>query len=153
VSPLVSADGLGAWRAFLTAHARVVRLIEVELAESAALPYLWYDVLVAVAEAPGRELRMGDLARALLLTRSNSTRLVDKVEAAGLVRRESAASDGRGTVATLTPAGLRALRRAWPVYARGIRSHFLEHLSKAEMRLLREALGRIEAAASNRLRE
>lgn len=150
MAPLVAPDGLNAWRAFLGAHARVVRLIEQELAGSGQLPYLWYDVLVAIVEAPGRELRMRDLADALLLTRSNSTRLVDKVEAAGLVRRFPSESDRRGAVAKLTPAGLRALRSAWPIYARGIREHFLAHLSQAEVATLQRSLSRVQLAADQR---
>lgn len=90
-----------------------------------------------------------DLANAMLLTRSNSTRLVDMIEAAGLVARVRTPADRRGAMATLTPVGLRALRLAWPVYARGIREHFLAYLDRAELTVLRNSLNRVHEGAEN----
>ena len=140
-------DRLGAWRALLNAHAAVTGRIEADLAAAGRLPLHWYDVLVALREAPGERRRLHDLARAVTLSRSGLTRLVDRLEAAGLLRRERAAIDRRGAYAVLTEAGLAALDAAWPVYAAGIRAHWAAHLSPAEARTLRAALERIDAAA------
>jgi DNA-binding MarR family transcriptional regulator len=134
---------LAAWRSFITAHARLVDLIDKELVAAGCVPLHWYDVLIELAEAPERRLRMADLARKVVLSRSGLTRLVDKLEAAGLLARESTPTDGRGAFAVLTEDGMAALRKAWPVYARGIKTHFAQHLSDEEARLYRESLERM----------
>ncbi len=86
---------------------------------------------------------MSELARKVVLSRSGLTRLVDKLEVAGLLTRESTPADGRGAFAALTDEGMAALRQAWPVYARSILKHFAQHLSDEEARIYQESLGRI----------
>jgi len=134
---------LAAWRNFITAHARLIDRIDRELADAGCVPLHWYDVLIELAEAPERRLRLSDLARKVVLSRSGLTRLVDKLEAAGLLTREAAPTDGRGAFAVLTEEGRAALRRAWPVYARGIQEHFAQHLSDEEALVFRESLARM----------
>jgi DNA-binding MarR family transcriptional regulator len=143
----VASPGLHAWRSFLRAHVAVISAIERELKRQGLIPLIWYDVLVAISSAPGRKIRMSSLARELVLTRSGATRLVDKLEAAKLVQRESAIEDGRGAVATLTPAGREALRAAWPIYARGINQLFLSHLSARDVNTFARVFDRVRQAA------
>lgn len=84
------------WRLFLTAQVRLLDGIEQEL-KQAELPSLeWYDVLFALKEAPKHCLRLSELAEAVLLSRSNLTRLVDRLESAGLLKRENCPTDRRG---------------------------------------------------------
>ena len=90
---------------------------------------------------------MSALADELVLTRSNATRLVDRLEKAKLVGREVADEDRRGTFAVLTPAGREALRRAWPGYARGINQLFLSRFSASEVETIGAAFGRVPKAA------
>ena len=139
----LSAAEVTAWRNFLGAHASIVQRIELDLEERGLLSLEWYDVLVAILLEPNRRLRMRDIASRLLLTRSNATRLVDRLEAIGLIGRERLNEDRRGTEAVLTPAGRRALRRAWPVYARGIRRYFLETLSDDELKTVSRVMQRL----------
>jgi DNA-binding MarR family transcriptional regulator len=139
-------ERLAAWRAFLTAHAVVVDAIDREMVAAGVVPLTWYDVLVELAEAPDHRLRLHELADRVVLSRSGLTRLVDRLETAGLVRRESAATDRRGAYAVLTDAGAAAHRRAWPVYAAGIAAHFARHLEASEAMTLRQALERLLAA-------
>ena len=134
---------IGTWRSFLRAHAEVLRELERELAAQAGLPLSWYDVLLQLAEAPRRRLRMADLAERVLLSRSGLTRLVDRLEADELVRRERSRDDARGTYTVLTAAGLDRLRAAAPVHLAGIERHFLAHFDDAELRQLGELLGRL----------
>lgn len=143
----MAVPGLQAWRGFLRAHAAVISAIELDLERQRLIPLIWYDVLVAISSAPGRKIRMSRLASELVLTRSGATRLVDKLEAAGLVQRESAVEDGRGAVATLTVAGRQALRAAWPVYARGINQLFLSQLSAREVKSFARVFDRVRLAA------
>jgi DNA-binding MarR family transcriptional regulator len=69
-----------------------------------------------------RDLPMGELAERVVLSRTGMTRLVDRIERAGLLRRERATDDRRGAYAVLTDAGVETLRKMWPVYARDRRS-------------------------------
>ena len=137
---------MAAWRAFLAAHAAVLRPLERELEAACGLPLTWYDVLVQLAAAPGGRLRMQQLARAVLLSKSRITRLVDSMETAGLVAREICPDDKRGAEVILRPAGRQRLRDAAPVHLRGIARHFSGHLSAEEAACLASALGRIAAA-------
>lgn len=134
---------LTAWRAFVNAHATAIDRIERDLADAGQISLTWYDVLVALWEAPEHRLRLNELARAIVLSRSGLTRLVDRLEAAGLLRREPCPGDRRGAYAVLTPAGREAQLAAWPVYARGIEAHFARHLSDAEAASMATALGRV----------
>ncbi|HZO29114.1 MAG TPA: MarR family transcriptional regulator [Chloroflexota bacterium] len=142
-----SPDGFLAWRAFLRAHAAAVGRIEREMAASEPeLPLTWYDVLVALVGATERRLRLRELANEVLLSRSGLTRLVDRLETAGLLRREPDPTDRRGAFAVLTDAGYEALRRTWPLYARGIQEQFARHLEGDEAAILARALQRVADA-------
>lgn len=143
-----SPDGLLAWRGLLRAHAAAISRIERDLATAGPeLPLTWYDVLVSLVGAPDRRLRLRELANEVLLSRSGLTRLVDRLEAAGLLRREPDPTDRRGAYAVMTDAGYEALRRTWPRYARGIQEHFARYLEPDEAAVLARALQRIADAA------
>ncbi|MGN6608692.1 MAG: MarR family winged helix-turn-helix transcriptional regulator [Jatrophihabitans sp.] len=131
------------WRRFLHAHAVVVRALEQDLAASADLPLGWYDVLLQLAEAPGRRLRMAELADRVLLSRSGLTRLVDRLAADGLVRREPSPDDARGTFTVLTAAGVERLRRAVPPHLASVQQHFLGHFDDDDLRRLDDLLRRV----------
>jgi DNA-binding MarR family transcriptional regulator len=140
-------EQLRVWRSFITAHAAVIRQIERDLAAARAIPLTWYDVLIELYEAPGRRMRLYELADAVVLSRSGLTRLVDRLEQAGLLTRELATIDRRGAFAVLTESGIAAMRQAWPIYARGIQDAFARHLTQAEQATMAAALERIVAAA------
>ncbi len=143
-------DRLTAWRMLLEAHASLTEALETELQADCGIPLAWYDVLVQLSEAEAGRLRMQDLARSVLLSKSGLTRLVDRMEQAGLVQREPSQTDRRSTWATLTPPGRATLRRAAPGHLAGIQRHFAAYLSDEEVRVIREALGRILAAIPRR---
>lgn len=131
-----------AWRTFLEAHAAVVRQLNDELEESAGIPLSWYDLLVQLQEAGG-VLRMHRLAESLLISRSATTRFVDRLEGRGLIRREVCPEDRRGMNVVLTAEGLDALREATPGHLDGVARLFTNHLSKAEAAQITEILGRV----------
>jgi DNA-binding MarR family transcriptional regulator len=134
-------EQLAAWRSFLRAHATVTRALETELVAEQRLSLAAYDVLVQLAEAPGRKLRMTELADAVLLSRSGVTRLVDRLERVGLVRRSRVADDGRGVAAELTDTGLARLRTAARTHLAGVVRHFVDPLEPADLAAL-ERIGR-----------
>jgi DNA-binding MarR family transcriptional regulator len=148
MSARVPEPHLSAWRALLNAHATVVGRIEQALANAGLPPLAWYDVLWAVRRAPGRQVRMAELADGLTLSRGGATKLVDRLESAGLLRRERAQDDGRGFYAALTDAGEEMLRRMWPVYARILRETFVDTLSNEEAAVISAALARAKDAAA-----
>jgi DNA-binding MarR family transcriptional regulator len=147
-TPPLRPDGwrIAVWRAFLRAHAAVIRELEQELASEAQLPLSTYDVLLQLVEAPGHRLRMAELADRVLLSRSGLTRLIDRLQAEGLVRREPSPDDARGTFTVLTAEGRSRLRAAAPVHLAGIRTHWLAHFSDDELRELAALLGRVAPA-------
>jgi DNA-binding MarR family transcriptional regulator len=142
----IETSRMAAWRGFLTAHARVVARLERELAEEADLPLTWYEVLLLLREAPEGRLRMHELADSRLLSRSAATRLVDRIEAAGLVTRTASEDDRRGTFVELTSEGLATLRRAAPIHLRGIDQHFTSHLGGQDAATLSELMAKVADA-------
>ncbi len=136
-----------AWRALITAYAAAVEGIERGLLEAGLPPLSWYDVLLELSAVPGCRLRMHELASAVVLSRSGLTRLVDRLEKAGLLRRAPDPADGRGSFAVLTDEGAGMRKRMWPVYAKGIAEHFGAYVSDEEAEVLSRALGRVRAAA------
>ena len=134
---------MAAWRSFLAAHRRVIDELSAELREVEDLPLPWYDVLVQLSEAPERSLRMLELADAVMLSKSGLSRLVDRMEEAGLVRRESCPGDARGVMAALTDAGWQRLEEAAPTHVRGVRRCFVDLLAPDETAVLARSLGRV----------
>ncbi|HEY3631769.1 MAG TPA: MarR family transcriptional regulator [Jatrophihabitantaceae bacterium] len=135
---------VAAWRAFLRAHASVLRKLERDLVNEAGMPLGWYDVLVQLAEAPERRLRMADLADKVLLSRSGLTRLVDRLQSEGLVTREPYPGDARGLYTVLTQAGFEKLRAAAPTHLAGVHAYWLSRFSDRELHDLHMLLGRLD---------
>ena len=143
---------LDAWRAFLNAHAALTRRVEDALASAGLPPLAWYDVLWPLYRSRERTLRMGELAASVVtISRSGLTRLVDRIEAAGLLQRQASANDRRGTEVVLTKEGAAMLRRMWPVYAAEIQRSFVDVLSEEEAVAVRDALSRVHARARERV--
>ncbi len=142
-----------AWRSLLEAHARLPELLERELRAEEQLPMAWYDVLVHLSEADEHRLRMQELASAVLLSKSGLTRLVDRMEADGLVCRSACPSDKRGTNAELTPRGLQMLRSTAPTHVRGVGEHFGAHLDDEDAVAMTRMLTAITEHATARLDE
>jgi len=132
-----------AWARFVTAQALLLERIEAAFAGAELPPLAWYDVLWILENAEHGRLRMADLARKAVVSRSNVTRLTDRLEKAGLVARSDCPVDGRGTVCELTARG-RALRaKMWPVYKKQIDSLFGKHLEAREAEAMSAAFDRI----------
>lgn len=139
----VERPGVALWATFLRTHAAVVRRLERQLADERGLALSWYDVLLELNSAPGRRLRMQELGERAVLSRTRVSRIVDELVGAGLVARQPDPDDRRATFAVITGAGRTVLRRAAPVYLRGIEEHFTAHLSDRELRVLGQSLQRV----------
>jgi DNA-binding MarR family transcriptional regulator len=144
--PALSAAHHQAWYLFLTAHAKLVDRVNRHLAAAGVLSLEWYDVLLALSQAPKHRLRMSELAEKVTLSRSGLTRLVDRLEATDLLRRENCAEDRRGAFAVLSPAGLRALKKTWPNYEKEIQRSFARQIDAEEAKVIAAALTRVVRA-------
>ena len=134
---------LQAWAMLLHVHARLTRAIGETVEAAGFLPLEWYDVLLALNLTPERRLRLSDLADRVVLSRSGLTRLVDRIEAAGLLRRDRCPDDRRGAYAVLTDAGRKALADSWPTYREQIGSRFAAHLTPEQALAMRDGLTRV----------
>ncbi len=121
---------LRAWSHFIGGHALALRSIEARFKAAGLPPLSWYDVLLELERAEGR-LRVGELGERLVVEPYNITRLLDRLAAEGLVKREKDASDGRVTIIVITGKGAALRRTIWPHY-RGAVTDVLASLSDAE---------------------
>ena len=129
-----------AWSLFLTAHARLIEEIERRLAH-AGLPALQtYDALWALERASAQRLRMSEFEQFMVISRSNITRLVDRLEDAALVARERSDEDRRGAFAVLTAAGRAMRARMWKVYEAAVAELFDAPLAGAERAALEASM-------------
>lgn len=136
-----------AWAVLLTAHATLVEKIEIALGEAKLPPLAWYDVLWELEKAEGGKLRMHELARRVVLSRSNLTRLADRLEGAGLIAREDTPHDRRGYHCVITRSGLAMRKKMWPVYRAEIERLFSRNVTLDEARAIGGALERAVRAA------
>lgn len=137
---------LAAWKGLLRVHASLMKALDAELESSHRLPLTSYEVLIQLADAPERKMRMCDLADSVLLSRSGMSRLVDRLERDGLLERAACSADARGSYAVLTPAGEALLAEARPAHHEGIRRRFLSHFSEEELTQLAGLWERVLAA-------
>ncbi|MBW4695964.1 MAG: MarR family transcriptional regulator [Lyngbya sp. HA4199-MV5] len=134
------------WRLFLTVHVRLVERVEQDFKQAGLPPFEWYDVLLALKQAPHQQLRLSELADTLLVNRTNVTRLVDRLEKANLLQREACKDDRRGAFAVLTEAGQSMQQQMWTVYAQSIAQYFGQHLSDRDVTVFQQALSTMLAA-------
>ena len=128
------------WVALLRAHTRATE--RVARSVEGALPLDWFDVMMSLETSPEGGLRVGDLGERLALTRSGLTRLVDRIEAAGLIERHPSSTDRRALYVVLTPKGRDACRENLPLYAHAVEKHFGSRYTQEEAKQLSELLAR-----------
>ena len=131
-----------AWGRLLLAHKVLLERIQKALAKAELPPLEWYDVLLALALREDRRMRLHQLGDWVALSRSNLTRLCDRLETAGAIERVQCPQDGRGQFAQLTPKGADLLKKMWPVYRRAIEAEFSRHYSGKEAEALAAMLKR-----------
>ncbi|PZR79251.1 MAG: MarR family transcriptional regulator [Chthoniobacterales bacterium] len=125
-----------AWEQLFIAQARIVRAVEAEFVARGLVPFTYYDILLQLRYAPKRQLRFREIAGEILLSKSALSRCIDRMAAAGLVKKLECQDDPRGLVVALTSAGKNELRKAWPVYRKQIESLFGSHFSARELDFL-----------------
>jgi DNA-binding MarR family transcriptional regulator len=141
-----SVEGLRAWRLFFESGLALVDVLDVELERDAGIPMRWYDVLVQAEDSPGG-VPMNVLADRILYSKSGFTRVVDRMEEAGLVRRIRPENDRRTILVALTDKGSDTMHRARRYHRDGIERHFSGHLSESEIKALTRALEKVSTHA------
>jgi DNA-binding MarR family transcriptional regulator len=141
-----SPERLYAWRLFFESALALLDVLDAELEQAAGIPQRWYDVLVHLEESP-QGIPMNELADQILYSKSGFTRVVDRMEEAGLVRRDRPENDRRTILIVLTDNGTATLDRARRHHRDGIQRHFSQHLTNTDIKALTRALEKISAHA------
>jgi DNA-binding MarR family transcriptional regulator len=122
-----------AWRAYLESTKILFDALDRHLQRQSQLPHAYFEVLVRLSEAPGRALRMSELAQVTLSSRSRLSHAVARLEERGWVQRASVATDRRGQIATLTDAGLAILQAAAPGHVENVRQYVIDALTPEQL--------------------
>jgi DNA-binding MarR family transcriptional regulator len=117
-------------------HSRVMEQMQADALTAGIVPFGWFEVLNALEFAPGNRVRLKDLIPTALLTKAGVSRMLDRIEAAGLLVREECTGDGRGVDAVLTSAGLSALLQARAFYSRTLENYLGRHLTAPQLALI-----------------
>jgi DNA-binding MarR family transcriptional regulator len=129
------------------AHRAVMGAVSTDLARFTDVPTAEFEVLIRLSRSPGERLRLTELARQVRLSTSGLSRLVDRVEAAGLVRREACPSDRRGAFAVLTEKGEAVLTEALPPHLESLGRHVVAPLGQEDLATLEGLLRRLRDSA------
>ncbi|HSC35173.1 MAG TPA: MarR family winged helix-turn-helix transcriptional regulator [Thermodesulfobacteriota bacterium] len=132
-----------AWIGLVRAQQYLIGVVENALRENGLPPLPWYDVLWELDRTPGGSLRLNEIGRRVLLDKYNVTRLSQRLEQEGLVRRVPCTQDGRGMFAHITANGRRLRRKMWPVYERAVKEHFLSKFGKEDIARIDRLMRRI----------
>ncbi|MYS22551.1 MarR family transcriptional regulator [Streptomyces sp. SID4948] len=128
----LSADEQRAWRIHLDVSRLMMYQMERDL-QPFGLTNNDYEILVNLSEADDRRLRMSDLAKSTLQSKSRLSHQITRMEAAGLVRRENCESDRRGLFAVLTEQGWDTMRQVAPRHVASVRAHFIDLISAEDL--------------------
>ena len=125
-------DEQHSWRAYIMGTTMLMDQLDRELQQAHGISLPEYEILVRLSESPDRSVRMAILADALSYSRSRTTHTVKRLEAMGLIRRESIPGDGRGVAAVMTEVGWDLLVEAAPTHVNGVREHLVDQTNPAD---------------------
>ena len=132
-----------AWRTYIIASRQLLAALDADLKEhDLTLPD--YEILALLSDAPDRQMRMSELAKIALLSRSRLSHRMKVMEKAGWLKREPCPVDKRGYFAVMTPKGWKAIVAAAPDHVQSVRARFVDHLTKADQQVIAQIFERIE---------
>lgn len=141
----LDADEHATWLTYVATSTLLDAALDRQLQRDAGMPLAYYLVLAMLSDAPGRTLRMSDLATMTQSSQSRLSHAVSRLEARGWVARRPCPHDRRSTLAHLTDAGFDALAEAAPGHVAAVRAHLFDKLSDEQVRQLRDILGPVLA--------
>lgn len=141
----LTAEEQAVWRAYLDVSRLLTERMQRELVEDSSMSLAEYEILVQLSEAPGRQLRMSELADRVVNSRSRLTHTVGRMEARGLVRREACPDDGRGVLCLLTDDGFTVLEQAAPGHVEAVRQGLFDPITEQDMAALGMVMNKVRA--------
>jgi DNA-binding MarR family transcriptional regulator len=133
---------MSAWRSYIVASRRLLEALELDL-ENHDLSMADYEVLAQLSDAPGRRLRMSELAEISMISKSRLSHRMKVMEAAGWVRREECTEDKRGYFAVMTEKGWKAIVKAAPDHVNSVRTRLVDHLTSKDQEDLSKIFNRV----------
>src|ERR1700744_21880 len=134
------------WRALVRVAVTLPRGMGDDLSRTAGISFSAYGVLTILSEAENQAMRLSALAEAVALSLSRVSRLVDEMQAQGVVTKAGGTGDTRGRIARLPPAGLDRLREAYPVHLASVRQRVIDHVAPELLRPASRALAAVAAS-------
>ncbi|MEU4746671.1 MarR family transcriptional regulator, partial [Actinosynnema sp. NPDC023658] len=141
----LSAEEQQVWRGFMAAVTKFTAHLDRQLQRDSGMPMAYYEILVALSEAPGRALRMSELAVVCHSSRSRLSHAVARLEKEGWVERRACPSDRRGSIAALTDSGFAVLEAAAAGHVTAVREHLFDVLTPEQLRSLAEISRAVDA--------
>ncbi len=129
-----------AWVLLLRSQQVLMSQVEAMLKEAGLPPLSWYDVLLELAREPDSGLRQFEIGERVLLNKHNLSRLIDRLEKRGLVKRQACDTDGRGSIVHITKQGIQMKSEMWPVYESAIQKLIAELLTPTQIHSLTEIM-------------
>jgi DNA-binding MarR family transcriptional regulator len=129
----------------LETNARLSRSLGSELEEACDLPLAWFDVLLQLRTSPDGRLKMNQIADAIVHSTGGTTRLIDRLEEAGLVERQLCPSDRRAIHVAITERGNAKLDSAFDVHLEYLDKNLTARLSPSERVSLTKLLTKLNA--------
>ena len=134
-----------AWRNYIIASRHLLEALDTDLVgHDLSMPD--YEILAQLSDAPGRKMRMSELAEIAMLSRSRLSHRMKVMERAGWIRRESCPEDKRGYFAVMTPKGWKAIVAAAPDHVESVRTRFIDHLTRADQVALAQIFEKVGVA-------
>ncbi|RJQ80805.1 MarR family transcriptional regulator [Pseudonocardiaceae bacterium YIM PH 21723] len=131
------------WGLLVEVHTSIGRAMDTEIEQALGLPHNEFEVLLRLGRAPGQRKRMTCLAAEVSFTAGGFTRLADRMEQIGHIRREPDVTDRRATFLVMTESGNEVLRKALAIHEPSVRERFVQHMSDAERAVVESVLRRV----------
>lgn len=138
-----SHEQLQAWRLFFDASLAIFDVLESEMEHDSGMNFLTYGVLIHIEDEPDG-LRMNEIADRVLYSKSGFTRVVDRLEKQGFVRRIRPENDRRSIFVAITEDGRAAMEKARALHRHGIEQHFAQQLTDTDIKALTKAFGKLQ---------
>lgn len=131
-----------AWRAYLDGSRLLMYFLE-RGHQQHGLSSTDYEILVQLSEAPGKRMRMSQLAVSTLLEKSRLSHQITRMEKAGLIERQPCPDDRRGQFAVMTERGWETIQRVAKEHVEQVREAFIDRMTPEQVAVLGAAFEQV----------
>ena len=142
-TPWLDIEQQRVWRAFLGGTTVLMDRLDRDMRTQHGLSMPEYEILVRLSEAPGRAIRMAELADAVSHSRSRVTHTIARLEREGIVLRGNCSDDGRGVSAVLTDHGFSVLEAAAHTHVRGVHDYLIANADADQLAALGQVMDKV----------